>query len=265
VLVHCERLQHLSGVKDMSVRELRKTLFERKDRGYNFCDFVIKLKSHGQDRLPADFLRAWCAQAVNWDGVQTYLHTPCSQNASNLCGMCVISTGECFLCVMKLGNVWAQVLVDIDVHRQHLTLDSVEQVDSGHDQFVVMGLSHVVRYGINDCMNPSPLTFVRCVKWAHRYVRNLIFSVDLDDLDSHYLVERMLKVSIQRHAWATDEAVPLYKILWLLDRGLNGLPMNRSAIVNRFQAFVDFLLDSSCYGSDEMEELECLRTKYCPR
>jgi len=179
--------------------------------------------------------------------------------------MCVIATGDFFPAVIQLGSVWATVLIDIDASRLHLTLDTVDMIDSGRDQFVVMGLSHVVRYGINECINPSPLTFVRCIKWAHRYVRNLIFSADLDDLDSHHLVKQMFRASVRRHEWATDESVPLYKMLWLLERGLAGLPMNQIAVINRFGAFVDFLEDDACFGSDERDELERLCAKHYPR
>lgn len=104
-----------------------------------------------------------------------------------------------------------------------------------------MGLSHVIKYTLDNDLDSSPLTYQRCITWGHRHLRNLVLGVDGDDKSSFEIVKRALLLAIRSHKWRTEEVAPLYRLLRLYERGLGGLSLNYREALRRFSYFESFL------------------------
>lgn len=55
---HASRVQHLFGIRGLTKAAMKRIVHGKHGHGYSFCDVVVRMKMHGLDFLPADFLPA---------------------------------------------------------------------------------------------------------------------------------------------------------------------------------------------------------------
>lgn len=252
--LHASRLQHLFGVRGVGLREVRRMLHNREAAGYSFSDVVLKLKSIGVHTLPVDFLRMWVAKAYEVHKVLSLMELGAADNVPRRCGFCLIASSEVFLSTIKMGANWYEILILINDAGLHISAQEAAENAQVNGQFVNMGTTHAIQYGINNSLEIFPLTYARCLQWTHRYLRNLILGVDQDDEVSHDYVRQMLTLSVQNHVWTAEEYAPLHHILWVLERGLDGIAIDRQRVMKHFSAFVQFIENPNDVGGYEIAE-----------
>jgi len=95
--IHAERLQHLSGVKDMPRDVLRKILCCKRHYGYNFCNFVIHCAQVG---LSVDILRLWIAKSIPQFSVDIFMRDVSYDPSAPLCIYCRLAPIASCKCVI---------------------------------------------------------------------------------------------------------------------------------------------------------------------
>lgn len=117
--MHAERLQHMSGVRNISSKELKKRLCDRRIYGVTFGHFVLQACRKGIFSMPVEALRMWLAGSFDMESVTDFMNTYGYQVGCKLCIFCHVKVTRPALCTVKLGSRWAEVQIRVHQENQH--------------------------------------------------------------------------------------------------------------------------------------------------
>src|SRR5436190_7825982 len=128
--MHAERLQHMSGMRNMTSKDLKGRLCDRRTYGVTFGHFVIHAYRKGIIQMPVEALRLWLAGAFDVQAVREFMRNEEYEFQMNLCIFCHVTVARPALCTVKLGSRWAQVEVRVAAAGTHSRELDLKDIDS---------------------------------------------------------------------------------------------------------------------------------------